>query len=51
MKDELITAINKVSEEEFNEAAGRWLQGFNAEAMLGNFISILEEYHEFDPNN
>lgn len=44
MKNELVAAIAKLSEEEFKEAADRWLAGFNSENMLKNFISIMEEY-------
>lgn len=44
LKLKLVTAIAKVSDEDFEKAAIRWLDGFNAKSMIGNFISIMEEY-------
>jgi hypothetical protein len=44
IKLKLVEAIAKVSNEDFKLAADRWLAGFNAESMLDNFVSILEEY-------
>jgi len=46
MKEELLKAISNVSGEEFVLAAERFFNGFNAKSMVGNFISILEEYSE-----
>jgi hypothetical protein len=46
LKQELIGAIAKVSDADFRLAADRWLSGFNAEGMLKNFISIINEYSE-----
>ena len=46
MKQKLLEAMGKVSDEDFKNAAERWLDGFNAEGMLDNFISILSEYYQ-----
>lgn len=50
MKNDLMVAIARVSDESFKVAADRWLAGFNSESMLKNFISILEEYSYDLPN-
>ena len=46
MKTKLALAMSRVSDTDFEEATSRWLAGFNAETMIDNFISILDEYRE-----